>query len=225
MNVKNRKQLTYEQSHKYTDGILYKLCTICNEFYPCNKDYFYKNKASPDGLHPWCKICTVKKSTKYEYENYDDLLNAVSKYNSSPERKKIQRGKANKQRKEGYLKDYQDNNPEKMKEYQQKRKQNKEHTINIEEWDRCKIYFNNCCAYCNITEVESKKKYKQSLHKEHVSHNGSNGIDNCVPSCKGCNSQKWEFTLDEWYNKNNQKFTEERYNKILKWLNEDWKTK
>lgn len=100
---------------------------------------------------------------------------------------------------------------------------NKNHDITKKEWESCLKYFNHSCAYCGILNNEAKKKYNNYLHKEHVDHNGSNKIDNCVPACKSCNSKKWEFTLEEWYSEDNENFTYERLDKIKKWINEDYK--
>lgn len=66
-------------------------------------------------------------------------------------------------------------------------------------------------------------KRREDLHREHVVHDGSNKLDNCVPSCKWCNSKKWEYALDEWYRETYEHFDEERLQKIHKWLNEDHK--
>lgn len=55
-----------------------------------------------------------------------------------------------------------------------------------------------------------------------------NELDNCVPSCQSCNSSKAQYTLEEWYNPNNDRrggevFTQERLDKIIKWTTEDYK--
>ena len=118
---------------------------------------------------------------------------------------------------------YRQNNPDKIKQYNLHRKQNKKHKISKKEWESCKEYFNNSCAYCGISNEDAKKKYKNYLHKEHVDYNGANDLSNCVPACKSCNSLKWEYTLEDWYNKNNSRFTQERLDKIYKWLNKDYK--
>jgi hypothetical protein len=111
---------------------------------------------------------------------------------------------------------------ERIKIYQEKRKE-KEHKMTKQEWMDCKSYFNNSCAYCGISEQESKLKFNELLHKEHLYHEGRNDIKNCVPSCKECNSEKHEKTLNEWYNGNNQKYTYERYHKIYQWIRFDCK--
>jgi hypothetical protein len=61
------------------------------------------------------------------------------------------------------------------------------------------------------------------FHKDHICHLGSNKIDNCVPACKSCNSQKWEYQFNDWYNEQNEKYSYKRYEKILKWINGDYK--
>ncbi|MFS0643778.1 HNH endonuclease [Siminovitchia sp. 179-K 8D1 HS] len=104
----------------------------------------------------------------------------------------------------------------------------KSHEISEEEWLLCKQYFNSSCAYCGLHEDDHYIIYagapkKTDLHKEHVDHDGSNKIDNCVPSCQTCNSKKWAFTLDEWYTEENEHYSEERLNKILRWTEKDHK--
>lgn len=66
-------------------------------------------------------------------------------------------------------------------------------------------------------------KNKQDLHKEHAIHDGKNDLSNCVPSCRYCNSQKWEFPLDEWYSEGNPIYNVINKNKIIKWMEEDHK--
>jgi 5-methylcytosine-specific restriction endonuclease McrA len=60
------------------------------------------------------------------------------------------------------------------------------------------------------------------FHKDHVIHKGSNKLDNCIPACKSCNSSKWKSKFEDWYSENNVVFNIDRYNKILKWLEEDY---
>lgn len=129
--------------------------------------------------------------------------------------------KNNKEYKAKYFKEYQNNNKDKIKAYQEKR-QNKNHSISKKEWESCKQYFDNKCAYCGVTEQEAKKEQGQYFHKEHMIHDGSNGIENCVPACKSCNSSKHIYGLEDWY-KQQKYYTEERYNKIIKWVTEDYK--
>lgn len=66
LQIERNKRKFYEENHKIIDGVEYKKCKICEEWYPCNDKYFYKNKSNKDGLHPYCKKCTSKKSFEYE---------------------------------------------------------------------------------------------------------------------------------------------------------------
>lgn len=52
---------------------------------------------------------------------------------------------------------------------------------------------------------------------------GANDLSNCVPACNSCNSQKWTFTLDQWYTTINPDFTLERLKKIKQWIDVDHK--
>jgi 5-methylcytosine-specific restriction endonuclease McrA len=96
------------------------------------------------------------------------------------------------------------------------------------EWESCKKYFDDSCAYCGLHISEHFNNYKgkmrwTDLHKEHVDDDGANDLSNCIPSCQSCNSQKWNFEFEEFYNTNNENYDQERYDKIIKWLNEDYK--
>jgi len=108
-----------------------------------------------------------------------------------------------------------------------KNRQHKNHNITKGEWESCKKYFDYKCAYCGFPiedhyRIYAGKLQKIDLHKEHVDHEGSSDLSNCVPSCKTCNDFKHKFELDEWYNKYNINYTKERYDKIIKWITEDY---
>lgn len=222
--IKNSKRLNYDESHKIINGILYKLCNRCNQWFPCTDEFFYKNnKNNIDGLYPYCKECTKRKSREWVTNpaNKEAVLKSARKRNAKPDFKIKMRMYSKKQRENGYSKEYQRQNLDKFKTYRNSRKC-KNHNITNEEWKYCKEYFNYSCAYCGISEEQAKEQQGQYLHREHVDCNGSNDISNCIPSCKICNSSKWESDMEEWYYQ--QKcFSESRLNHIHKWLNEDYK--
>ncbi len=99
----------------------------------------------------------------------------------------------------------------------------KTHDISEQEWISCKDYFNYECAYCSMSEEEHKILHNQQLHKEHAVDEGANDLSNCIPACKICNSTKNNRDFDEWYTKSNSIYSEDRFNKIIKWLTEDYK--
>lgn len=217
-------RLKYEESHKLIEGKLYKKCNKCGEWLLCTLDYFYKsNGKTKDGLFPYCKNCNKKKALDWQYSNYDHWKEIVSMRDATPQKKEKTRELSRLQRENGYFKEYQKANADKMRYYSTQRHQSKEHNIKEKEWEACKEYFNNSCAYCGISEKDAKVQQNQNLHREHVNHKGANDVSNCVPSCKSCNSKKWEFELEEWYNKENPIFKKERLDKIYKWISEDYK--
>lgn len=213
----------YEENHKIENDIEYKLCSICNEWFPMNNLYFYRNnKNKRDGYHPYCKECTKRKSIKWEKDNPEKHKRNYTRRNRHSEKHKERCRIKNKRNLEnGYVRSWQMNNKDKLKEYGEKR-QNKVHDIIPDEWEDCLNYFNNRCAYCgSITNEEHKLKYNQRLHMEHVIHEGRNDLKNCVPSCKNCNSEKHIFSLNNWYNENNVKYDYERYLRIYNWMRYD----
>lgn len=225
----------YEDYHKEIDGVLYKKCVNHQLYFPeeddwllCTNEYFYSNiKNKKDGLNPSCKRCEIIRADIRQRDNYEEQLENQRKYDRKPERlfarRKIQKGL----RERGYFERYFEKYPEKMVKYNEDRR-HKNHNITKQEWDACKKYFNYQCAYCGLPienhyRIYAGESQKIDLHKEHVNHEGGDGLNNCIPSCGSCNNQKWKFTLDEWYNENNSNFTQERLEKIFEWLTEDYK--
>ena len=223
-----KRKYNYEDYHRIINGILEKKCSDCGEWFPCNTEYFYVNKRNfTDGLHPNCKKCNIKRSEKWIKENHERYLENLKKCNARPERKEVVRKAAEQQRKEGYQKQYLQNNKDKNKKYIKTKLEHSTHEITKEEWKNCKEYFNNECAYCGlpITKHYGVCRGKTTLHdfhKEHVIHQGTNDLSNCIPACKSCNSHKWKFEFKEWYRKQ-EFFNEERFSKIIQWITEDYK--
>lgn len=226
-----RIKTLYKKSHKTINKQLYKLCNKCNKWFPCTEEYFYQNcKNKNDGLFPYCKKCAIKKTKIWvkDPKNKESIKKAYTKKNHN-KKYKIKIYESTKKRLEnGKYKEWQRNNTNKIRQYQKNREMHKKHTITEEQWVCCKNYFNNCCAYCGLPIEKHYIKYKGKLqkgdfHKEHVIHNGKNDLSNCVPSCKECNSSKNTKLLKDWYNPNNKNFDHKKLNKILKWLNKDYK--
>jgi hypothetical protein len=225
LNVKGRKELTYEESHKEIDGVLYKLCSKCDQWFPCTQDHFYNNNINKsDGLYPYCKECTKNKSVQWQINNEERYRKYIKKRdsNESEERKISKRIVAQKQRESGYQAQYQKNNPDKMKKYSEKRF-NKNHKIKTEEWYECRLYFDFRCAYCGKTWEKNKEETGKDLHKEHIIDCGKSDLSNCVPACQSCNSSKHTHSFNNWYNHKNPIYSRERYLKIYKWIKYDYK--
>lgn len=220
--------LKYDESHKEIDGQLYKLCKICEEWFPCTEEYFYKKKSSKkDGVSSYCRKCEIQKTMKWGQANRDKMRGYYRKNNQTEVTKQRKYLFVKYQRESGYRKEWELNNKDKLKEYREFRESHKTHTILTKEWISCKEYFNNTCAYCGLPLDKHYNKVSGEIkltdfHKEHVNHEGENDLSNCVPSCKLCNSSKHNNTLEDWYPKQ-EFFNEHRLNKIHKWLKEDYK--
>jgi hypothetical protein len=210
-----------------------KVCSICGEEKRLSEYYSQKRKKK-DGTesiyyNPECKVCTKERSMKWKEENHDKVLISTNKTNNKPSQKEYQKiyKTINKEKYKNNLKKWQQKNKDKVKEYNRIRN-NKKHKISNNEWEACKNYFNYRCAYCGLAIEDNYIKYKGvvklgDFSKEHVIDDGANDLSNCVPACKSCNSAKREYTIEEWYNEDNEHFTYERLQKINNWLNEDYK--
>lgn len=208
-----------------------RVCTNCKTKKSIS-DYYGHERVKADGekyiyYNPQCKSCLIEKANKWHKENADKKFAYRRRYYYE---NKDMHDKSNlKWRNSGGQRDWQRRNKDKLKEYSDSRMQNKSHKINTQEWEDCKKYFNHRCAYCGIA-IENhiilfnRKYINGDFHKEHVDHEGSNDLSNCVPSCKSCNSSKSNLLFDEWYNENNVSFSKERCAKIVLWLSRDYRS-
>lgn len=229
---KERLEKLYNEKHKTINNKIYKRCSCHKEYFPegdewmpCTEEYFYKTKSSTDGLFPYCKKCTSKKSAMYQHNHKKEALEYHHKYSQThPNYYKNIRDnyeKRNKENRKESIKQWRRNHPDRLRQYNSIYS-NKKHNITTKEWKDCKEYFNYQCAYCGMPEKEAKELYKQNLHKEHVDCNGVGNLSNCVPACKHCNTSKHEFDMEDWY-KQQSYFSQERLDKIYKWLKDDYK--
>lgn len=201
-----------------------KKCPICENSFPATTDYFYM--MGNGKLFTYCKPCASRKADEWQKNNHDKMLIHFDKENKKPSKIKIKRELSKKRRLRGEDRKWQQNNKDKVRAYNQKYG-DKRHKITKEEWRSCKNYFDNQCAYCGLPLSEHFIQFKRKtilgdFHKEHITDKGSPFLDNCIPSCKSCNSSKWKFDMEEWY-LDQPFFKQERLNKINKWRYEDYK--
>lgn len=174
---------------------------------------------------PYCKPCASRRSYDWEKRNPDKLAATIKRRSKTKKKRDELRKYSRIRRENGKHKAWMANNKGRLIEYRNK---HKKHDINKREWNICKEYFDNSCAYCGLHIDEhfiiyAGKPKKTDLHKEHVEHEGSNDISNCVPSCRDCNSSKRSADFEEWYRYRDDIFDEGRYMKIMKWLKEGYK--
>ena len=216
MKIINKK-FSYEDTHRLVDNRLEKKCRICENWFICTEEYFYKNKSNKsDGLHTYCKKCASIKAQQWQADNPERWH--FNKFNFFKTKKfRIWSDKNNKAMRE-FQSEWRRNNKDKCKEYQNKRKMHKTHNITDDELNILYEYANYACMYCGMSEEKARGIYSEKLHKDHAYNNGSDGIENCVLCCKGCNSSKHTLNWDEWYTTDNKRYAEERYEKIKQWL-------
>lgn len=90
-------------------------------------------------------------------------------------------------------------------------KRNIPNSLTLREWEACKSYFDNKCAYCGEED---------KLCKEHVVpfiNRGGYTKENILPSCTTCNSSKNSRHIDDWY-PNYKYYSKERHDKIDKYF-------
>lgn len=216
-------------------GVEEKVCSTCGETKSLSEYYSRKAVTKAKGEYtyyvPECKKCTSARASKWKRDNkkasYEYTRNRQKEMPEYYKRIRRTHYENNKEKEAKRLKEWQQSNPEKLREYRIKREQNKTHKISKKEWLACKDYFNNICAYCGLHQENHFRMWRGvmkniDLHKEHVDHKGANDLSNCVPSCQSCNSSKHNFELDDWYNESNSDFTIKRLSKIREWLASDW---
>lgn len=214
-----------------------KLCTGCNRELPATSEYFHKKNG---GFATRCKQCIKEYYQRYYNENHERVKNEKVEMSreyydrnkeevNSRRRKQYKEGTSAKKR---YMERYyltnknviienrkiyikSDTGKEKQKIYQQIRRargMNLEANLTMKEWNKCKIYFENKCAYCGL---------KTTLTKDHfipLKNGGEYTINNIIPACKPCNSKKKASDFFEWFPKQDF-YTKQREQKILKYLN------
>lgn len=209
-----KRIIPYEENHKTINGVLYKQCSICGEWFPCTAEHFYKNNCSKqDGLFPYCKQCSITKAYRWKKANPERFKISEKKYRQT-EKFHNSDLKTSQKRAPVYA-EWRRQNKDKVKKYNKK---HKKHELSEAELQQIYEYANSSCMYCGITETEAIELYKQRLHKDHAYHNGSDNISNCILCCKGCNSWKKKRNWDEWYTPDKSIFSQDRFDKIKFWI-------
>jgi len=200
-----------------------KTCTSCGEEHPYT-DYYFKETVDINGIKQYlfnamCIDCYIKRGSKYTKEHPEMNRESSRKTDKTPKMQAYHKEAIKNLREEGYFLGYYADNPEKYIKYREDHDAHKKHTISIKDWNDCKEFFGYKCAYCGITETEHKERYGQQLQKDHAENQGDNGIGNCVPACRSCNSVKKKNDWDNWFTPENSRYSQDKYNIISKWLN------
>jgi len=209
----------------------YKPCSKCGlekEF----KEFYFKEYINTEGnktyyFNPTCIECEIIDAEQWAKDNPEKFKAAVKKYMSTDEFKIWEKEKE--ERIYHTRVKWRRNNTDKQKVYTIKRKP-KKHIIYDEEWNDCKNFFNQRCAYCGLPIEDHYIRYggkysytQQDLQKDHTIFDGKNDLSNCIPGCKSCNISKGEKSLNDWYNQLNPNYTYEKYHQIFLWLKYEYK--
>ncbi|ASA22679.1 HNH endonuclease signature motif containing protein [Paenibacillus donghaensis] len=214
-------------------------CTKCKNSYPASIDYFYKliNRNKKKNINElkltsWCKTCFIESRKEFQKKNYNEGDQKLKKYHQD---RRIEKGEQIRKRERDYSRQHKEMRAEYQKLWQNSQngkmkarlymlnRENKKHDIKNEEWNKCKEYFDYCCAYCGMPIEIHRKRIKKDFAREHAINLGANDLSNCIPSCFYCNSEKNISDYTEWYNENNCYYDVNRYQRITKWLETDFK--
>lgn len=194
------------------DHTTLKCCTACGESKPATTEYFARCTRNRDGLKERCKTCEAL----YREQNREDLRkkNRLYKLRSKEKIRESNRRyrSKNKEKVARWQKRYITKNKAKRAQYQRQhaltyRQQHRANEIRRRAHKRnsegdhtaadVKHQYKNQrgkCYYCG-------QKVSKTYHVDHViplSRGGSNGPENIVIACPGCNQRKKDKLPHEW---------------------------
>lgn len=209
----------------------YKICSKCYCELPGNDEYFFKKSDRRNGS----VVCKKCKGFDYGVERinlvYKDKVDDTQRFCATcKELKNTDEMSDNSYCKDckskrlriRYIKD--PRIKERSRLNSQRRRNDRKNLINdltIDEYRDTLKYFDECCAYCGISNEQHKKDYGRVLAQDHVIpmvKGGGYTKSNIIPACHHCNTSKGSKYLLEFFEYKEQ-FTEERLFKIEKFLN------
>ena len=163
-----------------------------------------------------CSECGIEKElSEFSIRQYAKKLNSICKICIKQQQKEYYEKNKEKLKKQALKRHRTEEGREKSRIAFHKRESMKKKaisTLTVEQWKKCKEYFNYSCAYCGIEGVK--------LTQDHfipVSDGGEYARGNIIPSCGTCNSKKRAQSFFKWYPI--QRFYDERReSKILNYL-------
>lgn len=217
---------------------MYKICSKCKEEKPATSEYYYKSKHNKGGLDSQCKECRKTYRENYLSINKEHVYkNKKAWISKNKEKYKLQRKKdnakyilKNRDKRNEYNKRWAREHRDIMNKNQllylktekgkitEKKRQYKRRcakgSFTYEQWEDCKNFFDNKCAYTGVSLTEETSTID---HIVPISKTGSNNIWNICPSINYANFSKNNSNMEEWYKKQDY-YSEERLNKIYNWM-------
>lgn len=181
-----------------------KRCRTCQQEHPNTTEYFRMARKS---LRTKCILCERKDAIQWAQEHPEQRKKMFKEW--AKQNPQNQRDRASK---------YAHNHPDKVRKQQSKwrqghpsatkgyaqrynaKKRGLPHTFTEQDWDRCLIYWNYCCAYCG--KQRGLFKY-QTIDADHwIPMNSENCPGtvplNIIPACHSCNTSKSDRDPFEW---------------------------
>ena len=218
------KQCIGEYQAIYRANNIAKAMEYNKEYYKDNNDSILQQKKM---YYQENKETLVPEKRIYYSENRDEILEGKKQYYQKNKGRILKNDKQyyidNKDEVRARAKLYRQNNPNIYRKASHKRKAREKGvkaTLTVSQWNEVKKYFNNSCAYCEISEKEHLKLTGQRLHQEHfvaLINGGSYSKENIMPSCKSCNSSKSNKDFFEWYS-THEHYDLSRENIIIEYL-------
>jgi len=201
---KNREKIKAHKKEYYTQN-RHNIIIKTTQYAQANKG---KKK---EYMREYCKIYKLKNNEKIK-----EYLRQWHKSNIEVRHKKHKQNRINgKERIRDYQRNYCQTHKECYRKANQKRRSLKsqlESSYTVKQWHDALKYFQNRCAYCG------KMLPLEQDHFIPLSKGGEYTVNNIVPSCKSCNSNKNDNDVFLRYPKQDF-YSKKREQKILKYLN------
>jgi 5-methylcytosine-specific restriction endonuclease McrA len=164
------------------------------------------------------KEANAERHKKYRLDHKEAGAEYAKQYNLANKeavaKHKKQYRLVNKETVAEYRKQYYQGHPEEYRIYVQRRNakvRNLPYALTVLQWEETKEYFDNKCCYCN-REVPLAQDHFVPVDK-----GGWYVKNNIIPTCKSCNSSKYNHDGLEWFTKQTF-YSKKREAKIIKYL-------
>ncbi|WP_162012511.1 HNH endonuclease [Streptococcus sp. S784/96/1] len=187
----------------------FQTCITCKIEKEMTEENFYRKSSAKSGYESKCKSCRrISDKAKYERKKEKISLQKKRYYERKKETiKKRQREyyRRNTDKCKLSSKKWDKENPVQRRiinEQSRTKRHGCDSDLTEQEWIDTKVYFDNSCAYCGMTEKEHLELMHEQLHHEHVvslESGGSYSKRNIVPACRMCNCSKAGHDFEIWY--------------------------
>ena len=177
-----------------------KTCPKCRR--SLTVDNFHKNAQKKDGLHGWCKVCSINASNAWNKAHREECRERDTKYYAAHRDEQREYaakwGATHREKQRGYKAKYNAGHRAERRRHSLKRRyaESLNKGQSYAAWEReirSKKTF--VCYWCG------QKKPLNKLHIDHIvpiSKGGADCLNNVTTSCVGCNLTKHNKDLKKW---------------------------